>query len=187
MRSRLVPIVLACAVALSACGGSDDRPDKARAPTATTQTTPRGTDPHRALGLPSGVPLEATGPANPAQAKIIRTWADALRGGDVTGASAQWGVPAKTTNAAPLVVLRDDADVRAFNDALPCGAKVTSTRGAPRDFTIVTFQLTDRPGGDCGSGAGNSARTAIRVRAGKIVEWYRLPDADGTTGDDSSV
>jgi hypothetical protein len=187
MRTRLGPILLVCAALLSACGGSGDGADKAGVTTATTQTTPPNDQLHRALDLPSRVPLEATGSADPAQAKVIRAWADALRGGDVKGASAQWGVPAKFQNASPLVKLHDRADVRAFNASLPCGAIVTSTRGAPRGFTIVTFQLVKRPGADCGKGAGNSARTAILVRGGKIVEWYRLPDADGTTGDSSSV
>ncbi|MDX6691878.1 MAG: hypothetical protein QOG15_3335 [Solirubrobacteraceae bacterium] len=186
MLVRLVPLLAVCAAALVACGGSGGASDDARSPT-TTQTTPHGGDPQRALGLPSRVPLEATGAADPARAKVIRAWADALRSGHVGAASAQWGVPSKIQNATPLLVLHDRSDVRAFNDSLPCGAIVTGTRGAPRDFTIVTFQLTSRPGGACGSGSGNTARTAIRVLGGKIVEWYRLPDADGTTGDSSTV
>ena len=52
--------------------------------------------------------------------------------------------------------------------------------GSAGDYTIGTFRLTERPGGNCGSGTGHSARTAILVRKGRISGWYRLPDA-GTT------
>jgi hypothetical protein len=48
--------------------------------------------------------------------------------------------------------------------------------GGAGPYTIVKFKLTKRPGGDCGTGVGGSARGAIRVARGKIKEWYRLPD-----------
>ena len=111
---------------------------------------------------------------------MIRAWADALRRGDVAAASARWAVPAKVQNGTPVIELRSRAAVRLFNASLPCGALVTGSAAAPRGYTIVTVRLTRRRGGDCGSGAGASARTAIRVRGGGIVEWYRLPeDPDG--------
>ena len=49
-------------------------------------------------------------------------------------------------------------------------------RGPPGGFTVLRFRLTERVGGDCMGAAGHAARGAIRVRANKIVEWYRLPD-----------
>ncbi|MGH2919653.1 MAG: hypothetical protein ACRDLS_13800 [Solirubrobacteraceae bacterium] len=172
MLDRLVPISVICAVALSAC----DDGDEARPPQSTPDGATPQRDERRPPGLPSGVPLRASGAADPARAKVIRDWAGALRGGDVAAASALWGVPSIVQNGTPVLTLRSRADVRLFNRSLPCGAIVTAARGAARDFTIVTVRLTQRRGGDCGTGIGNSARTAIRVRGAKIVEWYRLPD-----------
>ena len=44
--------------------------------------------------------------------------------------------------------------------------------------------LTERPGpGTCGSGTGATARTAFRVKDGKITDWLRvqdLPEAEST-------
>ena len=53
-------------------------------------------------------------------------------------------------------------------------------QGAARGFTVVTFVLTERRGGNCGSGTGGKAYSAIRVVSGRMVEWYRLPD-DGNS------
>ena len=69
----------------------------------------------------------------------------------------------------------------AINQALPCGA-VPIKLGSAGAFTIVTFRLVERTGGDCSSAAGAKARTAIRVADGHIREWYRLPDEPGGNG-----
>lgn len=176
MPSRLVPILVVCSILVSACGGSGDDGDRARAPTTSTQTTPREQDLRDALGLPDKVPLKASGAANPAEAKVIRDWTVALRGGDVAGASALWALPSTVQNGTPRLKLRSRVEVRAFNALLPCGAVVTKSAGAPNGFTIVTVRLVRRRGADCGKGVGGVARTAIAVRGGKIAEWYRLPD-----------
>jgi hypothetical protein len=176
MPVRLVSIVVLCSILVCACGGSGDDGDRAKAPTSTTQTTPRDEELRDALGFPDDVPLRASGAADPAQAKVIRDWTDALRGGDVAGASALWALPSTVQNVTPALKLRSRADVRAFNRSLPCGAVVTTSAGAAHGFTIITVRLTKRRGADCGTGAGGVARTAIRVRDGKIAEWYRLPD-----------
>jgi hypothetical protein len=67
--------------------------------------------------------------------------------------------------------------VLVFNDSLTCGAVLTGA-GAARGYTIATFRLTERRGGhgQCGSGVGHRAQTAVQVRDGHIVGWYRLPD-----------
>jgi hypothetical protein len=49
------------------------------------------------------------------------------------------------------------------------------------------FVLTQRPGGNCGTGAGKTARGAVRVAHGRIVEWYRLPDDPGQQQPDAAV
>jgi hypothetical protein len=112
---------------------------------------------------------------------VIEGWVDTLADGDVEGAAGYFAVPSVAENGTPPITLRSRADVVAFNRSLPCGAELVRARPAGR-FIVATFRLTERPGGDCGSGAGNLARTAFIVRDGKIIEWHRLPDppeADG--------
>ncbi len=172
MALRALAALALCVVALGACGGGDETPDRASrpAPQPAPPTAPRGpTD------LPAGIPREAKGPADPADVRVIRLWSDALRRSDVEGASALWAVPSKVQNGTPVLTLATLADVRLFNDSLSCGSRLVSALGAPGGFTIAVFELTGRPGADCGPGVGSDARTAIVVRAGRIAEWYRLP------------
>ena len=84
-------------------------------------------------------------------------------------------------NGTPPRLLRSRAAVRAFNESLPCGARLLSTRRRDR-YTIATFRLTERVGGDCGAGVGGTAATAFRLRGGKIVEWLRVPARGGPAG-----
>ena len=62
-----------------------------------------------------------------------------------------------------------------FNGACRA-ARACSAPTAPRHgFMIATFVLTERPGpGNCGAGTGDTARTAFRVRDGKITDWLRV-------------
>lgn len=146
---------LLCVVLLAACGGGDSKvsnPASADAPAAEPTT------------------------ADPGAVRVIRQWSDALRRNDVARASALWATPSKVQNGTPVITLRTAAAVRLFNDSLSCGSRLVSAARAPHGFTVAVFKLTQRPGGDCGSGTGQEARTAIRVRNGKIADWYRLPD-----------
>lgn len=130
------------------------------------------------LALPAGIPRSPTGPADAGAVRTIRDWARALRAGDVARASSFWGLPARIQNGTPVLRLTARGDVQTFNDSLPCGAVLTGA-GAARGYTIATFRLTERRGGggQCGSGVDRSAQTAVLVRGGRIVGWYRLPDA----------
>ena len=106
---------------------------------------------------------------------VIRAWADRLRKGDVEGASELWNVPATIANGGAPEVLDSAQLVRVFNETLPCGAKLISTKKqGPR--IIATFELTERTGGSgCGNGVGSRASTSFLIRKGKIVEWLRVP------------
>jgi limonene-1,2-epoxide hydrolase len=112
--------------------------------------------------------------AEPRPENVVRAWADALARGDIDAATDRFAVPAIVANGTPEIRLETRDEVRFFNDTLPCGGRVVGTRR--RDgFVIATIRLTNRPGGDCGSGAGNTAKTAFQVRDGKIVRWLRVP------------
>ena len=118
-----------------------------------------------------------TAPKASNEEAVIRNWADDLRRGDVAAASAHFALPATVANGSPATQLRTRAEVAAFNRSLPCGAKLIGTR---RHYGVVIaeFRLTDRPGGDCGSGAGGTASTAFEIRKGRIVRWLRVPEGD---------
>jgi hypothetical protein len=166
--------VLAAALALAACGGgsssttSSSSASSSRAPAA----------PPDPLALPPGIPDRATGPAQAASRRVIAGWLRALRHGDVRRAAHYFALPSRYQNGTPVLVVHNEVERQAINAALPCGA-VATAMGGSGPFTIVRFRLTERRGGNCGTGVGGSARGAIRVRRGKIVEWYRLPDVPG--------
>ena len=112
---------------------------------------------------------------------MIESWADTLTNGDVQGAAGYFALPSIAENGASPVTLRSRADVVAFNRALPCGAKLVRAQPLGR-FIAATFRLIERPGGSCGSGAGQIARTAFVIKDGKIAQWRRLPSPPGGGG-----
>lgn len=178
MHARAPMTVVLCALALGACGGADSGDEAQQRATTPRrdQPQPAPAAPGGALQIPREVPFKATGSGDPKAIKVIRLWTDALRRSDVDRASALWAVPSKVQNGTPVLTLDSAADVRLFNDSLSCGSQLVSALGGRNGFTVAVFKLTSRPGADCGTGRGNDARTAILVRGGKIVEWYRLPD-----------
>lgn len=111
--------------------------------------------------------------------RVIRTWSERLRAGDVEGAAALWAVPSRAANGSPPLELSTLEAVEAFNEAFPCGSVVTDTRPGEDGFTITDFRLTMREGADCQGGEGGEASAAIRVRDGRITDWLRLPDDGG--------
>ena len=183
---RRAVLTLTAVLLLSGC---DAKNDKHSALPATPLTTPEaqqpppvpsappGEDPATPapLRLPKRVPRQATAKAPVADAGVVRRWSAALRHGHVERAADLFAQPAKVQNGTPVITLKSRIERLAFNASLPCGAQPTRI-GAARGFTIVTFRLTERVGGDCKGAAGNIARCAIRVHNGHIAEWYRLAD-----------
>jgi hypothetical protein len=153
MARRLPIAILAAAVlALAAgCGGSGS--DEA----STTATVPGGAD--------------------PGDVKVIGAWVDALRSGNSEAAANYFALPSVAQNGTGPIKLDSASEILAFNQSLPCGAKLVSatTEG---QVTTATFELTDRPGGDCGDGVGLEAMTAFVIADGKIVHWSRVPGPD---------
>jgi hypothetical protein len=162
------------------CGGSeqstvDSNDTTPGAPPVTTETTPAESP----LALPRKVPQRATGPADRASTRVIRRWLAALNRGDVTKAAHFFALPSRFQNTGtPVLTVDSERERIAVNLSLTCGARAIETGGAGR-YTIVRFRLIERPGGDCGTGTGGTARGAILVARGRIREWYRLPDDPG--------
>jgi hypothetical protein len=167
---------LLVAVVLAGCGGGAK---KAVQPVA----------PHNSnsdLMLPAHVPRKASGTADPAAVRVISHWLRALRRGDEPGAARYWATGAKFQNSTPVLTIDTPLEKLAIQKSLPCGAKIRQAAG-PAPFVVIVFVLTPRPGGDCGSGVGQTARGAIRVAHGQIVEWYRLPDDPNQAQPDVAV
>ena len=174
-RSAAAWVAAATAIALAGCGGGHS------STTTTTKTTladGQATPQRSELDPPASVPDRATGPARAEARRVINAWLRALRHGEVERAAHYFALPSKFQNATPVLTVHTEAERIAVNLSLPCGAKAREMGGAGA-YTIVTFELTKRPGGDCGTGVGNTARGAIRVERRHIKEWYRLPDTPG--------
>jgi hypothetical protein len=119
---------------------------------------------------------EIPGGADPDAVEVLREWADELRAGDVEAAAERFEIPSTVQNGTPPIQLTDRADVVAFNESLPCGAELTEAERSG-EYTIATFELTERPGpGECGSGVGETAKTAFVIHGGRIAEWRRVVD-----------
>ena len=119
-----------------------------------------------------------------ADVRVVRGWADTLRRGDVRGAARYFALPSTVSNGTAPIRLATRPAIRFFNRTLPCGAKVIGAEPAANGFFIVTFRLTERPGpGSCGSGTGETARTAFRVRDDLITAWLRVQDVESAPGE----
>jgi hypothetical protein len=160
----MIPLL---AAGLVACGTSDsDR---------FSLTTP-GTDDPVVRELPGSAKVRKGKPTR-AEVAVIRGWADALRAGHVEEATDFFAIPAVVADGTnPTRSLGDRAAVKDFNSGLPCGARLIDTSRGESSFVIATFRLTDRPGGQCGTGVDHLASTAFLIERKHIVQWRRGPD-----------
>ena len=128
---------------------------------------------------PAPRPVEP-GPRPPAQAetgraavKVVRTWVDRLRRGDVDGAARTFALPAIVQNGGETLRLARRRDVREWLALLPCGARFVRSE-VVGEYVVATFRLTHRRGSRCDA-PGGLAATAFLVRGGHIAEWRRVP------------
>ena len=175
-RSAVALLAVLSVTAAVGCGGSQKTSSTSTAAPAVNEPGP--TPPVSDLDLPPGVPDESTGPATADARRVINSWLKALRHGDIKRAAHYFALPSKFQNATPVLTVNTEDERIAVNVSLSCGAVATRMGGAGV-YTIVTFRLTKRPGGNCGTGVGGKARGAIRVERRHIKEWYRLPDEPG--------
>ena len=164
-RRALIMALITASIALAACGEKEE-PERAATP---AQSSSASTD-----SASDEIPGGAVG----ADAQVIDEWSRALSTGDITGAAEFFAIPSVAENGPTLIEIESQADARRFNSSLPCGAELVraETEG---DFTVATFRLTDRPGGDCGAGAGSTAQTSFVIEASKIAEWRRVGPGSG--------
>jgi hypothetical protein len=157
--------IAALGLALAACGGAAE-PDRF------TLTTP---------GAHTGDPIapeptpEPKRPVTRSERAVIKGWSDSLRKGRMSAAARYFTVPSKVSkDSAKAFPLTTTAEVKAFNRALPCGAKLMRVRRGPDDFVVGTFRLTERKGAGagCGGGVGGTAAMAFLIRDEHIA-WVR--------------
>jgi hypothetical protein len=162
--------IAALGLALAACGGAAE-PDRF------SLTTPGA---HTGEGIaPAPAPTEVK-PVTRAERMVIKGWSDSLRHGRVSAAARYFTVPSKVSNDSPdWIPLNTTAEVKAFNQGLPCGAKLMDVRRGPDNFVVGTFRLTERkgPGAGCGGGVGGTAAVAFLIRGEHIEQWVRNDDA----------
>jgi hypothetical protein len=161
---------------------------KLSSPPSTVPLTPPPDVPGLNEPIPTPGPTGIRPPA--ADVAVIRSWAEALRRGDVRAAARYFALPSVMVNgtdasgAALVIAIDTRAQAEAANASLPCGAKFISADQRGR-YLNALFRLTGRagPGGStCGSGAGETARTNFVIARGLIVEWIRAPDDPGDNG-----
>ena len=167
-------ILIALALVTTIGGSSDDERDTARVAPNDRPTPQRP--------VPQGPSAKAT-PAPKGAERVIRDWTDAVRESDFEKAASFFAVPSRVQNGGPPRILDNPALVIAWNATLPCGAKLVRLTGGPDGFAVAQFELTDRKGSSCGSGTGAPAASAIKVKDGRITEWYRLPDGPPPPGE----
>ncbi len=137
-----------------------------------------GSSPDRST-VPGGADADAV--------QVIRSWADELRAGDVSAATDRFAIPSVVQNGTAPLRLTERREVEAFNQSLPCGAKLTEATSSGK-YTIATFELTERPGpGECGNGVGEFAKTAFVIQDGRITEWRRVVDRGPVTEPQSTA
>ncbi|MDA0184311.1 hypothetical protein OJ997_28660 [Solirubrobacter phytolaccae] len=125
-------------------------------------------------------------PVTGAERGVIRRWAEELSRGDVRAAAKEFSVPSEIVNLQPDPLELDTARrVEDFNDSLPCGAKLIKVTRTVSKLVVGEFELTDRPGGDCGASAGSQATFAFLIDAdGHIARLIYIDtddaDAPGT-------
>ena len=183
----LTAALLATAVLANGCGSSGKSERSATHAARGTLTSPA--TPAPPPGVPQTVPTPGpTGRVAPMTAgDVIKAWSEALRHGDVRAAARYFALPSvmingtDATGAALVITIGSLAEAEIVNASLPCGARFISADQRGR-YVNALFRLTGRPGpggSDCGSGAGQTARTNFVIARGQIVEWIRAPDDPG--------
>ena len=172
--------VAALSLLLAACGGTATERMDLKTPDAETghgvNVFPLVNPTPTPTATPSATPKPVGGPVTSEEKRVIRAWSDELRAGHVSAAARYFTVPSVVSNGGPDALLSSPADVKQFNKTLPCGAKLVKTRRSAHHFVVGTFELTERPGADCGSGKGHLAEVAFRIRRHRITQWVRAPD-----------
>lgn len=172
----LCGLLATCLLVVSGCGDSED--PQAGPPgerTSTTDSDAEGSDADEGESTDPDPdrPDSDTDGADSEAVAVIEEWSQTLAEGDVEGAAELFALPSIAENGTVVLRIETLEDAIAFNETLPCGAILQEAQTTGR-FTTATFELTERPGGACGSGIGGVAATSFVITDGKIAEWRRV-------------
>jgi hypothetical protein len=176
MRRRPVLLLAAAAIAASAAACGDDPEDRlglrtppersSAEPLPEVERTVKRAD-RAARARPTRGDAERMRP-------VLRGWGEALRRDRNRRAARYFAVPAIVARG-DVLTLETAAEVKAFNEGFPCGARLLHVQEEGR-FVVGTFELTRRPAHDC-SARGELIRVAFALRKRKIHEWREVPQA----------
>lgn len=148
-------------------------------------------EPQQLALKPSATPRAAPErrlPVTDAEKRVIRGWAGALRRGDARAAARYFAVPTEIVNFRPKpLALNSNRRLVDFNDSLPCGAQLLTVSRTVSALVVGEFELTDRPGGDCGSVAGTRATFAFLIGDDEHIERLILIDAGSLPVPDTTL
>jgi len=157
----LAALALAAALLASGCGSDEEG-------TSTAASSESGAETSSTSSTEADV-----AEADADDVEVISGWIEALSEGDTEAAAGYFAIPSTVENVSVLTKLKTTEDAIAFNESLPCGGELVAAK-TTGDFTTATFELTDRPGGDCGSGTGGEASTSFVIEDGEITDWRRV-------------
>jgi hypothetical protein len=183
-RRVLAPLTLVSAALLAAgCGAGSLHPGSVSSTSSRHASTTGSAARPPSGGAPASPTPRPTGTAaSPAAVRVIKAWASALRRGELRTASLYFRIPSVFDDGpGSVLTIHNLAQAEVANEALPCGAKFISANQRGR-YINALFRLTGRSGpggGNCGSGAGETARTDFVIQNGRISEWIRAPDDPG--------
>jgi hypothetical protein len=172
LRAWSVGALVALGIVIAGCGGS--QPDRF---SLTTPKPPAGTAPRWAA-------------VTDAEKRVIRGWSEEIRHGRVKAAARYFSVPSQSVGMPPGGAdLASAREVEEFNDAFPCGAKLLRVARTAHSLVIADFELTSRPGADCGASTGTRATFAFRIDADDHIAQFILVGGPGgsTPGPDTTL
>jgi len=169
VRAAAIPLLAVLAALASGCGGDEDR--------YFLRTPPERVG-ARPIATPTPEPPPRPRAAAARDRRLVVAWADAVRRGDERRAARYFAIPA-LIDQGQTFRLTTRVQIQAFNEALPCGARVLAV-GRDGRYVVATFRLVPRPGHECGTGTGERVRVAFLIRNGKFREFRQLPPEEAT-------
>lgn len=177
-RSNVLLIVAALAGTVAACGDSQDR-FALRTPSERASAAPLPEVERASRRAGRDARVRPTRRDAERLRPVLRGWGDALRRDRSRRAARFFALPAIVARAS-VATLATAAQVRAFNDTLPCGARLLRVEEDGR-FLVGTFELTRRPQHRC-EASGDAMRIAFVLHDRKIAEWGEVPEGAAEPG-----
>ena len=121
--------------------------------------------------------LTACGGSKTASAPdVVRAWSAALDHNDNEKAARLFADGAKVIQN-DEITLATHGDALRWNEALPCGGRISHLEVHGKSEVLAVFELADRPQHHCDAN-GSQAAAIFRVERGHIVLWHQTPVPD---------